>query len=191
MTLICTKCESGARIEKEGNDLHCRTCGNVVIDGVKARWPIVEKEVFMSMKKKCRKCNEKNALVEGLCYACYKKEHGHAYVPETHRGDQKRETVEAKKAAPAPENTTTFAPQNWPDRARDQIKAGPATQPDKDRKEKAIEKLLKPETIVISFTDYPELYEALSANAKKEFRSPAGQIMYMIQKIFDAGKEAA
>jgi len=97
MTLVCTKCESGARIEKEGSDLHCRACGNVAIDGVKARWPIIEKEVFMSMKKKCRKCNEKNALVDGLCYGCYKKEHGHAYVPEKHRGDQKREKV---KAAP-------------------------------------------------------------------------------------------
>jgi len=105
--LVCTKCETSNRIEREGNDLHCKFCGNVVVEGVTPRWPIVEKEVFDTMKKKCRKCNKKNALVDGLCYACYKEEHGHAYIPEKPRGDQKREKKEKKteateKKTPAP-----------------------------------------------------------------------------------------
>ena len=66
MTLICTTCGSGSRIEHEGSDLHCKFCGNVVVEGVTPRWPIIEKEVFDTMKKKCRKCNKKNALTEAI-----------------------------------------------------------------------------------------------------------------------------
>ncbi len=46
MTLVCTKCGSGSRIEHEGKDLHCKNCGNVVTNGIKARWPIVEKKTL-------------------------------------------------------------------------------------------------------------------------------------------------
>ncbi len=165
MSLVCTKCGSGSRIEHEGKDLHCK-CGNIVVDGVKARWPIVEKksiehagavtrmpmgrensqsakkvnalrdnrstvsiklpydsspsdviaqsgspspgaqeiekEVFDTMKKKCRKCNKKNALVDGLCYACYKEEHGHAYVPEKTRGEKKKAIAPVDKGTRVP-----------------------------------------------------------------------------------------
>lgn len=41
--LICTKCDR-TETQREGNETHCRHCGNVVIDGVGARWPFREQE---------------------------------------------------------------------------------------------------------------------------------------------------
>jgi len=145
--LVCTKCETSNRIEREGNDLHCKFCGNVVVEGVTPRWPIIEKEVFDIMKKKCRKCNKKNALVDGLCYACYKEEHGHAYKPETHRGE--------KKAAEKPV-------QEWPDKAKDQVKATVADvfQPLPDD--------LPDDLPVYRRTDFTDHLESLIANMEKQ-----------------------
>ncbi len=44
MTLVCTKCDR-SETEREGNEIHCRNCGNVAIDGVNARWPFKEREM--------------------------------------------------------------------------------------------------------------------------------------------------
>ena len=137
VTLVCTKCGSGSRIEHEGKDLHCK-CGNIVVDGVKARWPIVEKETYKPAKNisnmgtkpvvrenritekeeekimgKAGKCKvegcEKNQVADGLCYKHYHKEHGEPYKPKTHRGEKKD---------PLPPLSTV-----WPDKAKDQVKA--------------------------------------------------------------------
>jgi hypothetical protein len=47
--LTCSKCGHHDQIEhvttRWGNEIHCHFCGNVAIEGVKARWPIVEKAV--------------------------------------------------------------------------------------------------------------------------------------------------
>ena len=124
MTLVCTKCGSGSRIEHEGEDLHCKFCGNVVVEGVKARWPIVEKGMYKPAKNinntgtkpvvreirvtekeeekimgKAGKCKvegcEKNAVSDGLCWKHYRKEHGESYKPKTHRGEKKGEKAKA------------------------------------------------------------------------------------------------
>ena len=44
MTLVCTKCDR-SEAEREDNEIHCRHCGNVVIDGVNARWSFKEREI--------------------------------------------------------------------------------------------------------------------------------------------------
>lgn len=48
--LTCSKCGHHDQIEpvntRWGKELHCHYCGNVAIEGVKARWPIVEKAVY-------------------------------------------------------------------------------------------------------------------------------------------------
>jgi hypothetical protein len=44
MFLICTKCDR-AEGQREGNEIHCRYCGNVAIDGVQPRWPFKEQEI--------------------------------------------------------------------------------------------------------------------------------------------------
>ena len=179
MILVCTKCETSNRIEREGNDLHCKFCGNVVVEGVTPRWPIIEKEVFDTMKKKCRKCNKKNALVDGLCYACYKEEHGHAYKPETHRGE--------KKAAEKPV-------QEWPDKAKDQVKAtvpvDVKVKVSVDKPSNLLSEMLKPEKVIVDFADYPELYNALMTEAKKDFRTAGGEILFLIQELVKIGEAA-
>ena len=176
MILVCTKCETSNRIEREGNDLHCKFCGNVVVEGVAPRWPIIEKEVFMSMKKKCRKCNEKNALVDGLCYGCYKEEHGHAYVPEKHRGKVEEKPVKEK---PVEKTTPTKPAEDFPF----------ARLPDDLPKEK-LSKMLNPEKVIVDFTDYPELYNALMIEAKKDFRTAGGEILFLIQELVKIGEAA-
>lgn len=165
MNLVCTKCGSGSRIEHEGNDLHCKFCGNVVVEGVTPRWPIIEKEVFDAMKKKCRKCNKKNALVNGLCYGCYKEEHGHAYTPEKHRGEKKVDPAEEKQ--PPVEKPEPHGP------------------PDKGPSDRKIGR-----TVVVNFTDYPDLYEALTKEAKDDFRTPDAEILYLIRTLIKAGEAA-
>lgn len=45
MALICTKCDR-AEGQREGNEIHCRYCGNVAIDGVEPRWPFKEQEIM-------------------------------------------------------------------------------------------------------------------------------------------------
>lgn len=38
----CMKCNTDSRVVKDGRDLHCEHCGNVNVEGVKPRWPIIE-----------------------------------------------------------------------------------------------------------------------------------------------------
>ena len=49
-------------------------------------------------------------------------------------------------------------------------------------KVKEIGAVLENIPITVDFADYPELYDALVAMAKKEFRTPAQQILYLMQK---------
>jgi hypothetical protein len=50
--LTCSKCGHHDQIEhvttRWGNEIHCHFCGNVAIEGVKARWPFVERKVYGS-----------------------------------------------------------------------------------------------------------------------------------------------
>jgi len=46
-------------------------------------------------------------------------------------------------------------------------------------------------SVIIDFSLYPELYEALATRAREDFRSPDGEILYLIYTIIEAGKEAA
>lgn len=208
MTLVCTKCGSGSRIEREGNELHCKFCGNVVVDGVTARWPIVEKETYKPAKNistmgtkpvvrenritekeeekimgKAGKCKvegcEKNQVAGGLCYKHYHAKHGEPYKPKTHRGE--------KKAADKPTK-------EWPDKAKDQIKAtapvGVKVKVSAENKGPMIAPQ-KPEKVIIDFTDYPELYQAIHKQAKESYRTIAGQMLYHIRVLIKIGEEAA
>lgn len=40
-------------------------------------------------------------------------------------------------------------------------------------------------TMVLDFTDYPELLEKLKAEAKDNFRSPAGQALFLLKESFE------
>lgn len=164
VTYLCTKCGLGSRIECEGKDLHCRSCGNVVVDGVKPRWPIIEKESKEVIKMSNVQSPEtRKAALEEV---------GKGPLPWA-----KAQEIGKKYGVSA---TTIY---NWLKKAQDQnppritAQVNPPTKPVPSR------------LVVVDFTDYPEIYDAIKKEAQESFRTIDGQMLYHAHLLILAGQE--
>jgi hypothetical protein len=126
---------------------------------------------------------DKNKVSGGMCWKHYHEKHGEPYKPKTHRTpfDSRQDKVDpadAEKPTPKlPAKKDPSIEKDWPDKAKDQLKAA---LPD-----------LKPEKVIVDFTDYPELYQAIHKQAKESYRTIAGQMLYHIRVLIKIGEEAA
>jgi hypothetical protein len=204
--LTCSKCGHHDQIEhvttRWGNEIHCHFCGNVAIEGVKARWPIVEK-AYTARKPTESEIAIGKKRIESLTEQYRKSEY---YVKpaiiESLLHDNQEENMATKPLCSVEGCTKTahvkgvcdrhyrekFGHSYKPESKRGQKKAEPKapTLADKLEQMKAEQRKARVEAekaipLFQIFLD-PELLDELTKKAKAEYRTPEQQAAYLIDK---------
>ena len=211
MALICTKCDR-AETQREDNETHCRHCGNVVIDGVNARWPFKKQEGRPAVEVS-RESPEQDPAgqrplqlaesIRGKEINMAKKKCSHTECDKPvfvgglcykHYCEKNGEYKPKKKLAG---RTTRDAKSPKPEtkRVRGEAKIPKPAAPAPCEKDTGITIPEEPAglgigdiAVIVKFTGYDELLENVMSLAKKEFRTVDCQILYMIDRYFRASE---